>query len=227
LDAPPPHGYSHGRMIPEQVATLAGPGVRLEARVAVPAGASGGVVICHPHPLHGGDMDNHVVAVVAAACQAANLATLRFNFRGVGGSSGTHDEGRGEQADAAAALDHLAARLSTGAPLALAGYSFGAVVATSVAADGRRLAGLALVAPPLAFPGREPMRPPAALRGPLLVVAGSADAYCPGDALERLAKDVPGAAVRVIEGADHFFSDALEPLREALSGWARQVAACR
>jgi hypothetical protein len=214
-------------MIPEQVATLSAPGVRLDARVAVPVGAAGGVVICHPHPLYGGDMDNQIVAVVAVACQAAGLATLRFNFRGVGGSSGIHDEGRGEQVDAGAALDHLAAGLPPGAPLALAGYSFGAVVATAVAADGRALAGLALVAPPLAFPGREELRPPAALRGPLLVVAGDTDAYCPADALECLAKRVPGAAVRVIEGADHFFAGALEPLSEALSGWARQVATCR
>ncbi|HEV8615843.1 MAG TPA: alpha/beta fold hydrolase [Methylomirabilota bacterium] len=214
-------------MIPEQVATLAAPGVRLEARVAVPARTVGGVVICHPHPLYGGDMDNHIVVVVAVACQAAGLATLRFNFRGVGGSSGIHDEGRGEQADAVAALDHLATRLPPGAPLALAGYSFGAVVATAVTANGRELAGLALVAPPLAFPGREELRPSAPRRGPLLVVAGGADAYCPADALDRLARRVPGAAVRIIEGADHFFAGTLESLSDALSGWARQVATCR
>ena len=206
---------------------IAAPGGRLEARVAMPTGAAAGVVICHPHPLYGGDMDNHIVAVAAAACQGAGLATLRFNFRGVGGSSGSHDEGRGEQGDAGAALDHLATLLPVGAPLALAGYSFGAVVAAALAADGRSLAGLALVAPPLAFPGRDPLRPPTALRGPLLVVAGSADAYCPPDALERLAKTMPGATVRVIEGADHFFAGTLDPLGEALSAWARQVAACR
>src|SRR5438094_10611387 len=97
----------------------------LEARLAVPASPGGGVVICHPHPLYGGDMDNPVVVRVQQVCADLGLATLRFNFRGVGGSSGTHGGGGAEQDDARAALDALSK--ATGArPLGIAGYSFGA-----------------------------------------------------------------------------------------------------
>src|SRR3990172_254396 len=97
-------------------------------RHAAPPGASAGVVICHPHPLYGGDMDNPVVVRVQEACAAEGLATLRFNFRGVGGSSGTHGEGGGEQDDARAALEALEQKAGTAA-LAIAGYSFGAWIA--------------------------------------------------------------------------------------------------
>jgi uncharacterized protein len=223
LDAPPPRGYSHGRMIPEQVATIAaGPGIDLEARVAVAPVAEVGVVVCHPHPLYGGDMDNPVVTLTAEGSQAAGLATLRFNFRGVGDSTGAHDDGRGEQVDVAAALDHLARRLRPGAAVGLAGYSFGAAMAAAVAGGGRSLAGLALIAPPLAFGGID-TRGLKSITGPVLIVAGSLDAYCPREALERLADGVPRADVCVIEGADHFFAGALGPLGEAVAGWARRV----
>ncbi len=224
MDAPPPHGYSHGRMIPERAQTIAGAsGLRLEAQVAVTAGARAGVVVCHPHPLYGGDMDNPVVGVTIDACRDAGLATLRFNFRGVGGSTGSHDEGRGEQSDAVAALDHLAALLPAGAPVALAGYSFGAGVAAAIAAGGRALGGLALVAPPLAFGSLDRLAMPAGLRGPLLVVAGTADEYCPLAALQQVARALPDADVRIVEGTDHFFTGALGPLVEAVTAWARRV----
>src|SRR2546427_10424435 len=87
-------------MIPEQPATLAvAPDVALESRLAVPPGAPAGVVICHPHPLYGGDMDNPVVVRVQQVCADLGLATLRFNFRGGGGSSGTHGGGGAGQDD--------------------------------------------------------------------------------------------------------------------------------
>src|SRR3989442_4262260 len=88
-------------MIPEQPATLAvAPDVALESRLAVPPGAPAGVVICHPHPLYGGDMDNPVVVRVQEVCADLDLATLRFNFRGVGGSGGSHRGGVGGLGDA-------------------------------------------------------------------------------------------------------------------------------
>src|SRR5206468_3182423 len=121
LDDRAPRPYSHARMIPEQSATLAvASDVALESRLAVPAGAPAGIVICHPHPLYGGDMDNPVVVRVQEVCAELGLATLRFNFRGVGGSSGTHGGGLAEQEDARGALDALAQ--ATGErPLAVAG----------------------------------------------------------------------------------------------------------
>jgi uncharacterized protein len=141
--------------------------VTLEARVSIPASATAAVVLCHPHPLYGGDMDSHVVLQAVEACAARNVGTLRFNFRGVGASTGKHDDGRGEQDDVRAALTELRRRLPRGAPVALAGYSFGAAVAAVVAAD-TPIGGLALIAPPVRIMS---MRPPI-VSGPFLIVVG-------------------------------------------------------
>jgi alpha/beta superfamily hydrolase len=211
-------------MINERPATVAvGPAIRLEAQVATPADARRGIVLCHPHPLYGGDMDNPVVVRAAEVCREANLATLRFNFRGVGGSTGSHDEGRGEQDDLQRALDHLAGLLASGSTLAALGYSFGAAVAARVAMR-RPLAGVALIAPALAMPALADLGDLASVKGHLLIVAGTADTYCPIDALQRLARAVPHATVRTVEGADHFFFGKLFPLGEIVGAWARQVA---
>src|SRR5207248_4559049 len=119
-------------MIAERSTTVRAGAETLEARLAVPPGARLGVVVAHPHPLYGGDMDNPVVARIVDVCTARGLATLRFNFRGVGGSSGRHDEGRGEQEDIRASVAYLTASLGEGAQVALAGYSFGAAIAAAV-----------------------------------------------------------------------------------------------
>jgi hypothetical protein len=195
-----------------------GAGIALEARVAVPAAPRGGIVICHPHPLYGGDMDNPVVVRVQEVCAELALATLRFNFRGVGGSTGAHAEGVGEQDDAAAALDALAKAIGA-LPLALAGYSFGARISALVAARDARLAALALIAPPLAmydFAGLD-LR-----RVPTLVVAGTADTYCPPDAFARLGAQRPWVETATVEGADHFFFGKLFPLGQAIGAWVRR-----
>lgn len=103
----------------EQPATVDVPGAAtLEARVSLPAGATSGVAVCHPHPLYGGDMDSEVVVRAVEACAGRKLATLRFHFRGVGASTGTHDDGRGEQDDARAALADLRRCLPAGAAVA-------------------------------------------------------------------------------------------------------------
>jgi alpha/beta superfamily hydrolase len=209
-------------MISEQAATLdVGGGIALDARVAVPPGARAGVVLCHPHPLYGGDMDSAVVVRATGACAERKLATLRFNFRGVGASTGEHDDGKGEQEDVRTALADLRRRLPPGAPLAVAGYSFGAAVAAAVAEE-TALAGLALIAPPLRL---RTLTPPAAVTGPILVVVGAEDQYCPPAALEPIREMLPQATISVIEGADHFFFGSLEALAEAVAGWAAAVAA--
>ena len=206
-------------MIPERPATFGTPG--LEGAIALGPGPRAGVVVCHPHPQYGGDMDSPVVVTAARACARSGLATLRFNFRGVGGSTGGWDEGRGEQDDVRAALAHLAEALGPTAPVALAGYSFGAAMAAQVAAAGQPLAGLLLIAPPLAMRGLP--APPAAVQGPVLVVAGSADTYCPATALTALAMAWPAASVTVLDGADHFFFGGLEALDAAVTGWAAKL----
>jgi alpha/beta superfamily hydrolase len=211
-------------MIPERSVTLAvAPGVSLDARLALPPDPAGGVAICHPHPLHGGDMENPVVIRAAEVCQDAGLATLRFNFRGVGGSTGAHDEGRGEQDDLGAAMDHLAGLLPAGSPVAVAGYSFGAAVAGRVALR-RAVAGAALIAPALALRALTDLGDLSRFEGPLLIVAGTSDQYCPTDALERLGRTATRATVRTVSGADHFFFGKLFPLGKIVGEWARAVA---
>jgi uncharacterized protein len=206
----------------EQPATIDVPGAAtLEARVSLPPAATAGVVVCHPHPLYGGDMDSGVVVRAVEACAGRNLATLRFNFRGVGASSGTHDDGRGEQDDARAALDDLQRRLPAGAAIALAGYSFGAAIAAKVA-EKTPVAGLALIAPPLRI---MPMAAAPAGHGPVLIVVGAEDQYCPASALDSLRTALPHATITVIEGADHFFFGALDELGAAVGDWATALRA--
>jgi len=206
-------------MISEQPITIdVGAGVVLDARLAVPEGARAGVVICHPHPLYGGDMDSGVVLAAAEACARRNIATLRFNFRGVGASTGQHDDGRGEQEDVRAALGDMRRRLP-GVAVALAGYSFGAVIATTVA-QKTGVAGLALIAPPLRITA---LPAPAAVLGPVAVIVGAEDQYCPPAALESLREALPQATVTVLEGADHFFFGSLDALAEVVDGWATAI----
>src|SRR5512143_822587 len=122
--------------------------LRLAGRLATPTGARGAAVICHPHPLYGGSMDNNVVAALERSLQAAGYATLAFNFRGVGGSDGGYGDFDGECDDARAALAFLRAR--GGAPeIVLAGYSFGAMVALRVGWADAEVDRLIAVAPPL------------------------------------------------------------------------------
>ena len=217
-------------MIAESEAVLTtADGVTLEARVAVPASPKAGLVACHPHPLYGGDMDNPVVVRVTEVCGALGFATLRFNFRGVGRSTGTHGEGRAETRDVEAALAYLRGALGPARPLALAGYSFGAVVASRVATAGSSpaggLAALALIAPPLARTGEEPFAGLASFAAPLLIAAGSQDEYGPRPMLDALAQRLPRATLAIIEGANHFFFGKLYPLGEAVEAWARRLVA--
>jgi alpha/beta superfamily hydrolase len=135
----------------------------------------------------------------------------------VGTSTGTYDQGDGEQDDARAALAALRGRLPAGAPLGLAGYSFGAWVSTRVAARAA-LSALCLVAPPLAMFDLAAFDPG---RLELLLVAGTHDPYCPMPDFDRLAARLPGVAAARIEGADHFFFGKLFPMGEAARGWAR------
>jgi alpha/beta superfamily hydrolase len=211
-------------MIAERPVSIpCGEGLTLEGALALPAGAHLGVVICHPHPLYGGDMESPVVVTAVAACARAGLATLRFNFRGVGGSGGAWDEGRGERDDIRAAVADLRRRLDAPHRIALAGYSFGAMMSLAVAAGGEPLAGLALIAPPMAGPVWH--QPGAlAIDGPLLVLAGSQDAYCPGEGLASMAAMWPAATVTVVDGADHFFRSGLGALEIALADWASKLS---
>ncbi|MEX2224348.1 MAG: alpha/beta fold hydrolase [Candidatus Rokuibacteriota bacterium] len=190
-------------------------GPALEARLAPVATPKGGFVVCHPHPLYGGDMDNPVVIRAAEVAQAGRYATLRFNFRGVGASEGTHDKGQGEQEDIRSAMTAMAAHLPAGSPVGVLGYSFGAAMAARATRPSVPDAPLGLIAPPLGMFDFDFLQAGA---GRLLLVAGTADAYCPVAGLHRLAA-LTAAEERIIEGADHFFFGKLYPLGEAIGAW--------
>ena len=164
-------------------------------------------------------MDNPVVVRVQEVCAGLGLATLRFNFRGVGGSGGVHAGGVGEQDDARAALEALS-RAAGGAPTAIAGYSFGSRIAALVACGDPRIEGLALIAPPLAMYDFACVE---GVRAPTLMVAGTNDSYCPAPDFARLGARLPSATTVSIEGADHFFFGKLFPLGEAVAKWAQEL----
>ena len=188
-------------------------GIRLEARLGKTDEIAGGLVVCHPHPLYGGDMENPVVLRASEVARETGLVTVRFNFR-----AGTHDQGEGEQDDLRAAVRLLGDSVPRGRPLGVAGYSFGAWLAARVAPAEATLAALGLIAPPLA------MLEFAALDGArqnILLTAGTRDPYCPIPEFLELGRRTPGARVVTIEGADHFFFGKLHPLGEALRAWIR------
>ena len=154
--------------------SITGPAGRLEALIEEPAPGAGparlAAVICHPHPLFGGTLHNKVVHTLARTLRSEGAATLRFNFRGVGASEGTHDEGVGETEDALAAVASARARWP-GVPLVLAGFSFGGAMAIR-AASAAAPAWLITVAPAVDRVSLEPLAVP---RCEWLVVQGDAD----------------------------------------------------
>ncbi len=170
-------------------------------------------VVCHPHPLFGGTMHNKVVFRTAEAFQQAGFATLRFNFRGVGGSPGAHDDGRGEGDDARAAIDFIAAQFP-GVPVALSGFSFGGGVCLAYGPTDPRVRLLWAVAPGV---GRRDFSHLAFCDVPKGVVQGTDDDLCP---LKDLEAAWPGwaepKAKYLIEGASHFFVDRLPEMQAAL-----------
>ena len=167
------------------------------------------VVVCHPHPLYGGDMDNNVVLAACQALAERGIAALRFNFRGAGASEGDFDDGRGERDDVSAALSHLTSLPEIDARrIGLAGYSFGALVAAEVASGALR--GLALISPPVAFSDLR-----VAWGCPALLLAGDMDAIVPADRLQVIA-EAPGVELHVFEGAEHSWWGFEDEMGEAL-----------
>jgi len=207
----------------EQPVTFSSGDLTLEGLLAVPeATANACGVVCHPHPLYGGSMYNNVVDAVLEALWRMEWATLRFNFRGVGRSEGEHDAGRGESADAAAAVRFLASQAGVHPDrIVLAGYSFGAVAALSAVAQVGELSAILLVALPTRMAGTSALRE---LRIPILLAAGDNDTYCPAVELETVHKDLSkGSQLRIISGADHFFGGYEEQLTEAVEAMLKAV----
>lgn len=198
---------------------LVGPVGRLEALLMTPEEPPvAAAVVCHAHPQHGGMMHFKAVFRAAKALQGAGLAVLRFNFRSVGRSEGSHDDGNGEQDDACAALSELERRFP-GLPLVLGGFSFGSVAALRLAVrDARVRAVFALGFPLVRFGDASTLAAPTQ---PRLFVQGEHDVYGPGETLRGLVEPLPPPRELVIvKGADHFFNGQLDALQDAVAAWA-------
>lgn len=199
---------------------LAGPAGGLEALIETPvagegsesAPASAFAVVCHPHPQYGGTLDNKVVHTLARAFNQLGAPAIRFNFRGVGTSAGTYDDGRGETQDALAVIAYGRKRWP-GAALWLGGFSFGGSVAVWAAGEAAP-ARLVAVAPGITKIGVTGAAPPAC---PWLIVQGDVDEVVPPEVVLAWTRGLkPAPEVAVLPGAGHFFHGRINDLREAV-----------
>lgn len=202
--------------------SVPGPVGRLEAIVEIQSedASAGIVVVCHPHPQHGGTMHNKVAHTLARAFVRMGFAALRFNFRGVEGSDGEYDDGIGELDDALAAARWMRAEFATG-PLWLAGFSFGAAIAVR-AASATQPDGLITVAPAVSRFAAGLQDQPAC---PWLIVQGDADELVSVEATIEWVNDLlPGPELLVMAGAEHFFHGKLVDLRDAVTAFVQKKA---
>jgi alpha/beta superfamily hydrolase len=191
---------------------------QLEAILKAPGGPLRGVaLVLHPHPLFGGTMHNKVVFRAAAALNEAGLSVLRINFRGVGQSTGEHDEGRGERDDVRTGLDYLAANYPA-QEITLCGFSFGARVGLEVGVADERVARLISIGTPVDkydFSFLEHCRKP------ILFVQGDGDEFGDVERLRGLVTKIKAPVeLQIIKGAGHFFDDQLDELKAAITEWA-------
>jgi len=196
---------------------ISGPAGNIEYMWDRCKGARSGVVICHPHPLYGGNMHDAVVEAIHQSMLEHNISSLRFNFRGVGDSEGDHDQGEAEVADVNFLLNWLKTEKEVES-VYLAGYSFGAMVALKAACSmASSMAGgmagsikqLFLVAPPLqlqAVPEDVPV--------PTTIIVGDRDQFVDCGSVERWAEiSNPCNSLHEVAGADHFFTGFHQHLR--------------
>lgn len=201
----------------ELAMTLApGTGPRLEARLArAEAGPLG--VLCHPHPLFGGTMDNRIVVLLRRVLWELGLGTLRFNFRGVGQSEGSYGGGGGEADDLRAVLDLTERGDHASDGVILGGYSFGAWAAAMVCSQAFVPRALLLVSPPVDFLSFSGLELPDV---PCLIAVGAQDELCSRTGLQAwlrsLAAREVAPTVQIVPDADHYWTVGIEALREAL-----------
>jgi uncharacterized protein len=196
-----------------QAVVIPGPAGDLQAAVEDPGASTGGLygVLCHPHPLYGGTLDNKVVTTLARALLELEIPSVRFNFRGVGSSAGTFDQGKGETDDALAVADWAAVHWP-GRRMVAAGFSFGGFVALKLALS-RRTGHLVTVAPAIRLFEPTLERPAC----PWLIVQGEADDVVdPKDVATWAATLAPPPHLVMLPGVGHFFHGRLNDLRDAV-----------
>lgn len=206
------------RKLPEkQELMLDGPAGVLEAILESPRDVDplGCAVVCHPHPVHGGTMTNKVAHTLARAFLSVGFIALRFNFRGVGKSAGTFDDGIGELEDVHAAVRFMREQ-HPDLPLWLAGFSFGAAMAVHAASTSSP-AGLVSIAPAVSrFVGRLDRQPDC----PWLILQGDEDELVDIDETVKWVDQLaPGPELEIFPGAEHFFHGRLVELRESVAAF--------
>jgi len=204
----------------EERVSIAGPAGVLQALLSCSVDHDAYIaVICHPHPLHGGSLDNKVVTVTARACHEMGIPVLRFNFRGVGESEGRFDHGNGEGQDLAACVDWLRSRYPQ-RKLLLAGFSFGSYVAAKMA-PVLQAAGLISIAPPVNLYDFTVMDNSQIT---WLVIQGDADEVVPAERVRQWLAATPAVDHSVwMAGASHFFHGRLPELSAAIQAWLQQI----
>ena len=205
-------------MVIEQVTLKTSDGLALEGELAVPDEPWCATVLAHPHPQYGGSMRSIVISALFSALPDAGVAALRFNFRGVEGSEGSFEDGRGERNDIVGALDVLHP-ITEGLPLVLSGWSFGAD--TSLDVEDERVAAWFAVAPPLR---REDDYAAAQDPRPKLVAVPEHDQFRSPDSAQPILSDWRNTRVEIMKGADHFLVGRTEKASELFLSFAKPLS---
>jgi len=199
----------------------------LEGILAIPEGMGPfpAVIVCHPHPLYGGSMDNNVVDKLCEALAQASLISFKFNFRGVGGSEGEFGQGIGEQEDVGAAISFVGmVREVDSKWVGLAGYSAGAAFALPTGFKSDQIKALAAISPPLSVFDFEFLR---ACPKPKLLVTGSRDGFTPTSQFLEFCQNLPDPKeCDSIEGADHFWWGYESDLAAKVTAFFTNVLKC-
>jgi len=195
---------------------------QLEAILKHPRVTPKGIaLVLHPHPLGGGTMHNKVVFRAASALNDAGLTTLRINFRGVGQSTGQHDEGKGELDDVRAGLTYLATEFP-GQQITLCGFSFGARVGLEVGISDDRVANLISIGTPV---DKYDFGFIESNRKPILFVHGEHDQFGALEQVNKLVEKLKADAkveLVVIKDCEHFFEGHLDELKQAITAWTER-----
>ena len=199
-----------------------GPDGRLEGRYhqSKKPGAPIAIVL-HPHPLHGGNMNNRVVFIMFNNFVEHGFSVLRFNFRGVGRSQGAFDNGVGELSDAAYAFDWMQ-QFNSNSPFCwIGGYSFGALISMQLMMRRPEIEGFVSISPPA---GTEDFSFLAPCPSSGLIIHGDKDTHVPLDAVKKLAQKLDGQKnisvnLQIVKGADHFYKDNMDNLSKEVASY--------
>ena len=178
-------------------------------------------IVLHPHPLHGGNMNNRVVFIMFNNFVERGFSVLRFNFRGVGRSQGAFDNGVGELSDAAYAFDWMQ-QFNSNSPFCwIGGYSFGALISMQLMMRRPEIEGFVSISPPA---GTEDFSFLAPCPSSGLIIHGDKDSHIPVDAVKKLAQKLDGQKnisvnLSIVKGADHFYKDNMDNLSKEVASY--------